>query len=394
MPTTSLEFSTVQEDATESALQRVVAQTFPGLGPDWKIWSSRIGREQLRVIRRGGEVLGGLAYYSMGQWFGGRMLPMAGIAGVAVAPEFRTAGVAAELMIATLRDLYDQGIPISALYASTQRLYRKVGYEHGGTAYVHQLPLDAIGSRQAVLPMHQVTANPRIPFERLAESRARITNGNLQRSDGMWDRLFFFRDKHCYAYLIGEEEDPQGSLVYYHGALDDHGYFDLHVRDMVALTPQAADSLWSFLRGHRSMSGSVFWCGPANDPLLGLPGEAPFQVAEPYRWMLRIVDLTRAFSLRGYPPNIEGDLHLDVEDPVIPQNNGRFVLRVRHGEASVESGGRGEFCCSIGGLASLFSGLFPPRQLHMMGWLDAPEAALQMATGLFAGPEPWMSDMF
>ena len=390
----SLEFSPVIEDATESALERVITQTFPGIGPDWKTWSARIGREQFRVIRRGSKVLGGLAYYRMGQWFGGRSLPMAGIAGVAVAPEFRTAGIAAELMVETLRDLFEQGVPISTLYASTQRLYRKVGYEHGGTAYIHQLPLDAIGRRQAVLPMHQVTAESRAPFERLAESRARVTNGNLQRSDGMWERLFFFRDKHCYAYLIGEEAKPQGSLVYYHGALDDHGYFDLHVRDMVAMTPQAADSLWSFLRGHRSMSGSVFWCGPANDPLLGLPSEAPFRVDSPYRWMLRIVDLTKALSLRGYPQNIEADLHLEIEDSVIPQNNGRFVLHVTRGEARVEPGGRGELRCTIDGLAPLFSGFLPPRQLHVLGWVDAPEAALQVATELFAGPEPWMSDMF
>ena len=390
----TLEFSSVADGATESELQQLISQTFPGLGPDWKIWSGRIGRENLRVIRRGEQVLGGLAFYKLGQWFGGQSLPMAGIAGVAVAPEYRTAGIAAELMVSMLRDLYDQGIPISTLYASTQRLYRKVGYEHGGTAYVHQLPLGAIGRRDSVLPMHRVTAETRAPFEHLAETRARVTNGNLQRSDGMWDRLFFFRDKFCYAYLIGDPENPQGSLVYYHGTLDEHGYFDLHVRDMVAVTPQAAETLWSFFYGHRSMSGSVFWCGPANDPLLGLPGEAPFRVDDPHRWMLRIVDVPKALCLRGYPEGVDGELHLAIEDSVIPQNNARFVLRVASGQATVEPGGRGELQCAIGGLACLFSGVIPAKQLHILGLLDASETALQIANRLFSGPEPWMPDMF
>ena len=102
----TLDFGPVTEDATEVALQQFISQTFPGVGPDWQTWSGRIGRENLRVIRRGEQILGGLAFYKLGQWFGGQTLPMAGIAGVAVAAEYRAAGIAAELMAAVLRDLY------------------------------------------------------------------------------------------------------------------------------------------------------------------------------------------------------------------------------------------------------------------------------------------------
>ena len=55
----TLDFGPVTEDATEVALQQIISQTFPGLGPDWETWSGRIGRENFRVIRRGGEVLVG-----------------------------------------------------------------------------------------------------------------------------------------------------------------------------------------------------------------------------------------------------------------------------------------------------------------------------------------------
>ena len=91
---------------------------------------------------------------------------------------------------------------------------------------------------------------------------------------------------------------------------------------------------------------------------------------------------------------IEGELHLEIEDSVIPQNNGRFLLRVAHGQATVEPGGRGELHCGIGGLACLFSGITPANQLGMLGLLEGPETSIQLACGLFAGPEPWMSDMF
>ena len=65
----TLDFGSVTEDATEVALHQIISQTFPGLGPDWKTWSGRIGRENLRVIRRGEQVLCGLAFYKLGQWF-------------------------------------------------------------------------------------------------------------------------------------------------------------------------------------------------------------------------------------------------------------------------------------------------------------------------------------
>ena len=54
------------------------------------------------VISQAGQVVGSLAIYSMGQWYGGQCVPMAGIAAVGVAPEHRGNGVAWELMRRTL----------------------------------------------------------------------------------------------------------------------------------------------------------------------------------------------------------------------------------------------------------------------------------------------------
>ena len=45
--------------------------------------------------------------------------------------------------------------------------------------------------------------------------------------------------------------------------------------------------------------------------------------------MLRVVDVAAALSLRGYSPGVTGEVHFDVTaDEVLPENAGRWVLRV------------------------------------------------------------------
>ncbi|CAD5981580.1 GCN5-related N-acetyltransferase [Planktothrix tepida] len=48
----------------------------------------------------------------MGQWWGGKSIPVAGLASVGIAPEYRGGGVALELLRQTLRELYNQQIPL------------------------------------------------------------------------------------------------------------------------------------------------------------------------------------------------------------------------------------------------------------------------------------------
>ena len=44
------------------------------------------------------------------------------------------------MMATALRDLREAGSPISTLYASTEFVYRKVGYEQAGTFQVFRVP--------------------------------------------------------------------------------------------------------------------------------------------------------------------------------------------------------------------------------------------------------------
>jgi predicted acetyltransferase len=112
------------------------------------------------------------------------------------------------------------------------------------------------------------------------------------------------------------------------------------------------------------------------------------------RWLLRVVDVPKALEKRGYPVGVEAQLHLEVRDDLLVENNGRFVLTLSGGRGEVTRGGRGELQLDVRALAPLYTGLFTPHQLQLTAQIEASDAALSIATQLFSGSEPWMSDKF
>lgn len=370
---------------------------FPTLNIPFDVWepfSKRLGIENYRTLKMDGRIVAGMGIYRMGQWFGGNCLDCGGVTVVGVAPEARGKGTAESLVGSSLKELYNDGTPLAALYASTQRLYRKIGFEQAGTRRLHRMSLADIGRIKPELEMKLAPAENIEPFETVAKRRAKITNGNLRRTAGLWDRQFDYMEKAISGYLFGEENDPEGYLIYYQET-DPACGTDIHVRDMAALTPEAARTLWAFLYGHRAFVRNVFWYGPACDPLLCLPEESRYvETLNEERWMLRIVNVEKTLEQRGYLPDVDAELNLEIEDDLIEENNGKYILRVSEGHGQVERGGQGDLKMHVRGLAALFSSFLPARTLRMTGWLEGEESALLQAEQVFAGPQPWMPEIF
>ena len=383
------EVSTFTDPSEEARLRDILCQSFRLPNDYWESYARRIGRGNFRILRRADRVIDGLAIYRMGQWFGGKCLNEAGIAAVGIAPEDRSAGAAAHLMTKTLAELYEQGVTLSALYPSTQRLYRRVGYEQAGSRYQYQLPLTSIGIQERSAPLHRIENVDHTLYHEVARARAKATNGNLERNTGMWERIvtYPYGDKAVYRYLIGQPDRPEGYLFLYQDA-EGPGRHQLCVRDMVALSPAAALSLWTFFSDHRSIADRVLWGGPAVEPLLMLPKELDVQVVAHERWMLRLVDVRKAFCERGYPEGIEGEIHFEVEDDVLAQNCGKFVLSVADGVGEVRDGGRGDLKAHVRGISPLFSGFSSPTQLRDTGRVEVDDRTVAAATSIFAGSPP------
>ena len=174
--TSQLEYEIVSTPEEAQSLGILLNQCFNS-SSGWETYSNRIGLENFRIIRQAGHIIGGLAILPMGQWYGSELVPMAGIASVGIAPEYRGTGAANELLSLTLKELHASGVPLSVLYAVTQRPYRKVGYEQGGIFCSRELPTKSIQIADRSLPMQSVIPVRPEVFHELYHQKARVTNG-------------------------------------------------------------------------------------------------------------------------------------------------------------------------------------------------------------------------
>jgi len=373
-------------------LGNILDQCFLELGES-ESYFNRIGVENLRVIHQNEQIAGGLALISMGQWWGGVNVPMMGIAAVGIAPEYRGSGAAIALMQHTVKELYTNGVPITVLYPATQRLYRKAGYEQAGSACVWEIPADTIQLREQPLPVKSVVPINVELFHDLYQKQARLNNGYLDRNQFIWQDVNQPLEKQTpYAYIIGETNQPQGYIIFSQHPDNDGAI--LRIRDWAVLTTAAAQTFWSFLANHRSQIDKIRWRSSPVDSLSLMLSEQTAKIKHISRWMLRVIDVIKALEKRGYPTKIQTELHLEIEDDLIAENNGKFILSVANGRGEVTKGGKGELQLDIKGLAPLYTGLFTPQQLQISGKLQGIETSLDTATQIFAGSSPWMADFF
>ncbi|MEO1430587.1 MAG: GNAT family N-acetyltransferase [Cyanobacteria bacterium J06633_8] len=388
---TKFEYTAITDSGEVKKFGNILKQCFLA-DDDEEVWLKRMGVENIRLICEEKEIVGGLLHIPMGQWWGGENVAMTGIAGVAVSPEFRGSGAALSLMRQTIKELYGNDVAISVLYPATQRLYRKVGYEQGGSLCGWEILAQNIQVREQPLPIKSIPLDSEIFYE-LYTSQAKGVNGYLNRNQNMWDAIMK-PDKNdvFYSYIIGSREKPQGYIIFSQHSIEDDNI--IRVFDWVILTNVAAQSFWSFLNNHRSQIDKIRWRGSVIDNLTLMLPEQTAKIKSNQRWMLRIINLEKALSTRGYPLGVEAELHLEITDDLIAENNGKFILSVAKGSGNIAKGGKGKLKLDIRGLASLYGGLFSPQQLQLAGKLDGTENSLANATRIFSGTSPWMMDFF
>jgi len=360
-------------------------------------WLARVGRDNVRVVRDGATVVGGLVLIPMGQWFGGRSVPMTGVAAVAVLPEHRGRQAATELMRGAVREMRAAGTPISALYPATQPLYRAVGYERAGVEYRTEVQAQSMRGGDRTATLRAATAADEPAIDECERRRARAGNGCLDRGPYVWERIRRPRVGAVSGYVVDGDAGVEGYVYYVTREVTvGHTDFALWCPDVAATTARAARRIVGFFADHASMTGEIGWRGSPGDPLLAVLREQHAVTVKAWNtWMLRIVDVASALAARGYAPGVAGEIHLDVvADEVLPENVGKWTVRVGDGGAQVERGGRGAVRCGIRGLAALYSGFQSANDLRASGFVEGDDASIAAASAVFAGPTPWMADHF
>lgn len=403
-----------QDEAMADA--RLRAQAFePGLGPYYDPDRPTAGLDRTHVGRSGSKLVGTLNVLPLRQWFGGRALPMGGVAGVAVAPEVRGQGLAKRLMSDALVAMRDRGEVISALYPTTSSLYRSMGYEFGGrweltTVDVRDLATISRGSSaprsrplvEALKPGELQRMRPL--YDRIAAE----SNGWLDRTEIVWDRLdhVLNPDKfNSFGYVLTEDDQVVAGLTVAHRPSDNRHMFNVEIGGPFAASTDAFHAAMDLVAGLGTTAERATIGLPVETAALHLPGGI-LEHAESWLWMFRLVDVGEALRLRGYNPNVSARFSFELVDETAPWNAGRWHVEIADGSARIEHDPATAATHSgvpdgvhpvldVQTLSSLFTGFMSPWEAAAAGRVQGADGAfLQAVAAAFAGQAPRLVDYF
>lgn len=377
----------------EVAFVRILERSFAIPSDASRVAWRRLG-DDVRLLEDGCDVVACLAWYAFGQWFGGRSIPCAGIAAVGVEPHRRGAGLASRIVADALRELAAAGTPIAALYPSNLELYRRAGFDVAGGRYelrVRCAELARVKALEPVVPLPDGVLDPRV--RRLYARVAAARNGCIDRNEALWDRVRDFRGEVREGFGV-ERGGELAAYVFLARRKRREWGFDVVCGDIAAEDGAAGRALLGFLGSHGTIAVDVHANLAPADPLVALLSGEPERHVLHHPWMLRVLDLDAALRARGFARDVRGELHVDVEDALLPSNAGRRVITVADGVARVERGGAGRLRLRARALGPWLSGFATAESLAFAGLAEGAAADLALASALVAGPPPSMSDFF
>lgn len=319
------------------------------------------------------------------QWWHGRAMPMAGIGGVVVAPEWRGSGLGRRLMTAILGRASEHGHPLSALYPTTAPPYRAVGFELAGRQHFVTVPGEAVRAVAPVSPVAVRRVGPDDAADVMA-AVARVHARNLDCGPIEWPA-------HDVAEWLGED----GTFAY----LADDGFVAyrwdgsnaLAVDVIVGESESTVRSLWALVGSGSSVARTIRACVPPDDSVHLLTRDLAVTTDKDVWWLLRVMDAPAAVAARGFPSGVEVEVPVTVADPLLPGNSGDWSVQVKDGGGQLVSGTGGGLELTANGFAALFAGTRVSR-LRQAGLVTAGDPELDgMLDAAFAGSS-FMLDYF
>lgn len=321
--------------------------------------------ERSLVAESGGGVVGSTRVYTRDLSVPGAVVPAAHVTGVGVGPAHRRRGVLSAMM---RRQLSEAPEAISALWASEPGIYERYGYAPAA----HRVVLKSELPRVAPAPVNDSGRVREIPADSAGELLAPILAG-LQasrpgvsgRSPEWWaKRLDDAKDRRHGAtrrhILVHETSDGDvDGYAMWRGVSkwgDTGACGEVQLEELVAVDHTAYHALW-----HRVLTTDLattleFGFAAADDPLLQLVGDTRALGTRlgDGLW-LRITDVARALAQRRYATDL--DVVLEVADPLLPVNNGRFRLSAGSGGVGCEpTEAPADVSVSIDALAAAYLG--------------------------------------
>lgn len=318
-------------------------------------WPPALGEP--RGVFEGDELASVCVRYTFEATVRGEWTEIGGLGGVATPPEHRHEGHAGFLLERTLREYREEDVAYVTLWPASVPFYRHAGWATANRyAECHVAP-SALSVVRPDAPgrIRQYSVDDWERLRTVEEHRAERVGLSLRRSERWWrDRTLGVSADDPTPYVYGYERDGdlRGYVVYAFQADGDgrsrQGTNDgrrLAVQDLAAVDLEAERALLGFLADHDSQATTVRLRGRAAEDCfdLGVDPDAMDCSIEAGP-MVRLTDVALGLERHDWMASVDATLELDVSDPLLPANDGRFRVIVADGDASVvavDSDGQG-----------------------------------------------------
>lgn len=353
-----------------------------------------------RVALRGDRVIAGGLGLLVDQFFGGRPVPAACLAGGCVAPEARGDRLTVRMVAERLRPLQEQGAVLATVWTASTAYARTLGWE---------APTEVLSWSVPTVELARSVSETRdgAAFEITHGSTAStvvLQRGLAAQWNGAWQRPAWWnswqQSAHptltTYSFAVPGRA-PEGVLSL---AVENHPGTGrtVVVYDFWAAGDQVVAAMLGFLARHGSRIPTVAFQRTGLPPaplllhILRRAGAASAQAWHP--WMLRVLDLGRAIRLRGWPPDLDLTLPIEITDRV-DQPAERFALRIHAGEGELEPSTRGsEIRLSRGQFAVWYAGGYRSAATAGLAGVRGAPAAVARLVHATSGHAPWLSEYF
>lgn len=342
------------------------------------------GLASFRVLESNGKPAAVWAVVPCGHWFGGRAVPAANIAHVAIQPEFRGGGLAADILDLSCEDARKDGACLVSLFASTRPVYRRSGFNLAGHEMIYEAETSEFYRiRQDIRCRRVPLAEARAALEPIYRSACQPQAGLLDRSDAHWNLHLDDTRGIPSVFVFGDEEG--------YAVIDTSDESTLTLRDWAALNGAAARQILKFIGTFSTVYGKVRWHGAPQDALVFAMPDKGWTLVHQEEFLLRVLDPAAALTARGYACD-DGDLTLAIDGA----NRQVLHLSIRDGVArcAPDHGEEPDLTIEEAHFPSLFSGFRPASFLQRAGHAGGAPRTIALADRVFAGPPPWVAEHF
>lgn len=343
------------------------------------------GLDCFRVLEKEGQPAAVWAVVPCGHWFGGQIVPAANIAHVAIQPEFRGGGLAAEILDLSCKDARENGAILASLFASTRPVYRRAGFNLAGHETVYEADTSELYKiRQELFCRRVPLDGARAVLEPIYRAACATESGLLERHDAHWNTHLNPLTSVPSVFVFGEAEG--------YAVLDTSHSGLIKIRDWAAINGSAARQILKFVGTFSTVFEKTRWHGAPQDALVFAMPDKGWRLVHQEEFLIRVLDPAAALTGRGYRcSDAELTLVLDGGEPV-PQR-----ISIRGGRATcapaVDDSGL-VLSVQASHFASLYSGFRSASFLQRAGVVSGEAQTIALADKIFAGPSPWVAEHF